>query len=44
MKNKTENEPNPNSEKNPYLKPILIFVIVFAIAFFGTRTLMAYFK
>jgi hypothetical protein len=44
MEHKNENQQNTNSGMNPNLKSLLIFVIVFIIAFFGTRALMAYLK
>ena len=39
-----ENQENNKPPMNPNVKSVLIFAIVFIIAFFGTRALMAYFK
>lgn len=39
-----EKPQNDKPKMNSNLKSILIFAIVFIIAFFGTKALMAYFK
>lgn len=39
-----ENQENKKPQMNSNVKSILIFAIVFIIAFFGTRAVMAYFK